>query len=43
MTYAAPVAKNAGVGIEEATAMVGALHVYKITGSMAGTGSPRCV
>ncbi|EKO8722035.1 phage tail tape measure protein [Escherichia coli] len=39
LTYAAPVAKNAGVSIEETTAMVGALHDSKITGSMAGTGS----
>lgn len=39
LTYAAPVAKNAGVSIEEAAAMVGALHDSKITGSMAGTGS----
>lgn len=39
LTYAAPVAKNAGVRIEETAAMVGALHDAKITGSMAGTGS----
>lgn len=39
LTYAAPVAKNAGVSIEETAAMVGALHDAKITGSMAGTGS----
>lgn len=39
LTYTAPVAKNAGVSIEEAAAMVGALHDAKITGSMAGTGS----
>ncbi|MCB4591166.1 phage tail tape measure protein [Escherichia coli] len=39
MTYAAPVAKNAGVSIEETAAIVGALHDAKITGSMAGTGS----
>lgn len=39
LTYAAPVAKNAGVSIEENAAMVGALHDSKITGSMAGTGS----
>ncbi|MDM3157661.1 MULTISPECIES: phage tail tape measure protein [Citrobacter] len=39
LTYAAPVAKNAGVSIEETAAMVGALHDSKITGSMAGTGS----
>lgn len=39
LTYAAPVAKNSGVSIEETAAMVGALHDAKITGSMAGTGS----
>lgn len=38
LTYVAPVAKNAGVSIEQAAAMVGALHDAKITGSMAGTG-----
>ncbi|WP_058910988.1 phage tail tape measure protein [Entomohabitans teleogrylli] len=39
LTYAAPVAKNAGISIEQAAAMVGTLHDAKITGSMAGTGS----
>ena len=39
LTYAAPVAKNAGVSIEQTAAMVGVLHDAKITGSMAGTGS----
>ncbi|EMB0573421.1 TPA: phage tail tape measure protein [Enterobacter hormaechei subsp. xiangfangensis] len=39
LTYTAPVAKNAGVSIEQTAAMVGALHDAKITGSMAGTGS----
>ncbi|HDT5144860.1 TPA: phage tail tape measure protein [Klebsiella michiganensis] len=39
LTYTAPVAKNAGVSIEQAAAIVGALHDAKITGSMAGTGS----
>lgn len=39
LTYAAPVAKTAGVSIEQTAAMVGALHDSKITGSMAGTGS----
>lgn len=39
LTYAAPVAKNASVSIEQTAAMVGALHDAKITGSMAGTGS----
>lgn len=39
LTYIAPVAKNAGISIEETAAMAGALHDAKITGSMAGTGS----
>lgn len=39
LTYVAPVAKNAGISIEETAAMAGALHDAKITGSMAGTGS----
>jgi len=39
LTYVAPVAKNAGVSIEQTAAMIGALHDCKITGSMAGTGS----
>lgn len=39
LTYAAPVAKNAGVSVEQTAAMVGALADAKITGSMAGTGS----
>ncbi|HHE8520664.1 TPA: phage tail tape measure protein [Enterobacter hormaechei] len=39
LTYAAPLARNAGVSIEQTAAMVGALHDAKITGSMAGTGS----
>lgn len=39
LTYAAPVAKNAGVSVEETAAMAGALADAKITGSMAGTGS----
>lgn len=39
LTYAAPVAKNAGISIEETAAMAGALADAKITGSMAGTGS----
>jgi TP901 family phage tail tape measure protein len=39
LTYVAPVAKNAGISIEETSAMAGALHDAKITGSMAGTGS----
>lgn len=43
LTYVAPVAKNAGVSIEETAAMVGALHDAKITGSMAGTGGSAVV
>lgn len=39
LTYVGPVAKDAGVSLEETAAMVGALHDAKITGSMAGTGS----
>lgn len=39
LTYVAPVAKNAGISIEETAAMAGSLHDAKITGSMAGTGS----
>lgn len=39
LTYVAPVAKNAGVSLEETAAMISALHDNNITGSMAGTGS----
>lgn len=39
MTYVAPVAKIAGINIEQTAAMIGALHDSRITGSMAGTGS----
>ncbi|HAU4281222.1 TPA: phage tail tape measure protein [Citrobacter freundii] len=39
LTYVAPVAKDAGVSLEETAAMIGALHDANITGSMAGTGS----
>lgn len=38
LTYIAPVAKNAGVSVEQTTAMIGALATEGITGSMAGTG-----
>ncbi|EEF8274181.1 TPA: phage tail tape measure protein [Salmonella enterica subsp. enterica serovar Concord] len=38
LTYVGPVAKDAGVSLEETAAMLGALHDGKITGSMAGTG-----
>ncbi|HHJ4154360.1 TPA: phage tail tape measure protein [Escherichia coli] len=39
LTYVGPVAKDAGVSLEETAAMLGALHDAKIIGSMAGTGS----
>ncbi len=39
LTYAGPVAKDAGVSLEETAAMLGALHDANISGSMAGTGS----
>lgn len=39
MTYAAPVAKQAGISIEDTAAMAAALADAKITGSMAGTGA----
>lgn len=39
LTYVAPVAKNAGISLEETAAMIGSLHDANITGSMAGTGS----
>lgn len=43
MTYLAPVARAAGVSLEEAAAMTGVLHDNNITGSMAGTGSAAIV
>ncbi|EHZ2284530.1 phage tail tape measure protein [Salmonella enterica] len=39
LTYVGPVAKDAGVSLEETAAMIGTLHDNNITGSMAGTGS----
>ncbi|CAM3610417.1 phage tail tape measure protein [Rouxiella silvae] len=39
LTYIAPVAKNAGVSVEQTAAMVGALADKGVTGSMAGTGT----
>ncbi|EPY7746116.1 phage tail tape measure protein [Escherichia coli] len=39
LTYVGPVAKDAGVSLEETAAMLGALHDAKIIGSMAGTSS----
>jgi TP901 family phage tail tape measure protein len=43
LTYLAPVARTAGVSLEEAAAMTGVLHDNNITGSMAGTGSAAIV
>ncbi len=40
LTYAAPVAKNAGVSIEETAAMVGALHDEKSQRLNGGDGKP---
>ncbi|EOG8149190.1 phage tail tape measure protein [Citrobacter werkmanii] len=39
LTYVGPVAKDAGVSLEETAAMIGTLHDNNINGSMAGTGS----
>ena len=43
MTYLAPVAKSAGVSLEQTAAMAAALADAKITGSMAGTGAKAVV
>ncbi|HBX2557734.1 phage tail tape measure protein [Klebsiella pneumoniae] len=43
LTYLAPVARTAGVSLEQAAAMTGGLHDNNITGSMAGTGSSAVV
>lgn len=43
LTYLAPVARTAGVSLEQAAAMTGVLHDNNITGSMAGTGSSAVV
>ncbi|HHT7462608.1 TPA: phage tail tape measure protein [Klebsiella pneumoniae] len=43
LTYLAPVARTAGVSLEQAAAMTGVLHDNNITGSMAGTGSGAVV
>ncbi|RGD15445.1 phage tail tape measure protein [Enterobacter sp. AM17-18] len=43
LTYLGPVAKNAGVSLEQAAAMTGVLHDNNIRGSMAGTGSSAVV
>lgn len=43
MTYVAPVAKAAGVSVEDTAAMAAALADGKITGSMAGTGAKAVI
>ncbi|HFK1645629.1 TPA: phage tail tape measure protein [Klebsiella pneumoniae] len=43
LTYLAPVARTAGVSLEQAAAMTGVLHDNNITGYMAGTGSSAVV
>ena len=43
LTYLGPVAKTAGVSLEQAAAMTGVLHDNNIRGSMAGTGSSSVV
>lgn len=43
MKYVAPVAKAAGIGIEQATAMLGALANSGISGSQAGTALRRII
>ncbi|AYX99341.1 TPA: phage tail tape measure protein [Klebsiella aerogenes] len=43
LSYLAPVAKNAGVSLEQAAAITGTLHDNNIRGSMAGTGSAAVI
>ncbi|EPT7717642.1 phage tail tape measure protein [Escherichia coli] len=43
LTYLGPVARTAGVSLEQAAAMTGVLHDNNIRGSMAGTGSSAVV
>ncbi|EPQ3465445.1 phage tail tape measure protein [Klebsiella aerogenes] len=43
LSYLAPVAKNAGVSLEQASAITGTLHDNNIRGSMAGTGSAAVI
>ena len=43
MTYAAPVAKSAGISLEQTAAMAAALADANITGSMAGTGTSAVI
>ncbi|EBH1807007.1 phage tail tape measure protein [Salmonella enterica] len=43
LSYLAPVAKNAGVSLEQAAAITGTLHDNNIRGSMAGTGGAAVI
>ncbi|EEW5022667.1 TPA: phage tail tape measure protein [Escherichia coli] len=43
LSYLAPVAKNAGVSLEQAAAISGTLHDNNIRGSMAGTGGAAVI
>ncbi len=43
LSYLAPVAKNAGVSLEQAAAITGTLHDNNIRGSMAGTGGASVI
>ncbi|ELM6721252.1 phage tail tape measure protein [Salmonella enterica] len=43
LSYLAPVAKNAGVSLEQAAAITGMLHDNNIRGSMAGTGGAAVI
>lgn len=43
LTYLGPVARTAGVSLEQAAAMAGVLHDNNVKGSMAGTGSSAVV
>ncbi|EMC2550296.1 phage tail tape measure protein [Escherichia coli] len=43
LSYLAPVAKNAGVSLEQAAAITGTLHDNNIRGSMAGTGGTAVI
>ncbi|EGB1265619.1 phage tail tape measure protein [Salmonella enterica] len=43
LSYLAPLAKNAGVSLEQAAAITGTLHDNNIRGSMAGTGGAAVI
>ena len=43
LSYLAPVAKNAGVSLEQAAAITGTLHDNRIRGAMAGTGGAAVI